>query len=233
MNLKLSGELITDDWAELYRYYGITAGFYCPGDVEYAIEQLEPGEQLILEINSIGGSTDAAAEIYTAIQKCGNPTRAEITGLAASAASYMILSCDEIAISVPAQMMIHCSSLILSGNKEDHTWAARMLDTQDLSILDTYVRRCGEEHREELKAMMEAETFLASGQCLQLGLVDSILGDDPEKLPKDPPMVAAGISDHIVRAMRTLPDIEGLKARREQQIAMDAALEAEINRYIK
>ena len=82
MNLNLSGELISDDWAELYRDWGYEAGFFCPGDLRQAIQALPEGEELVLEINSIGGNVDGGAEIYSLIQGCQNPTRAVIQSMA-------------------------------------------------------------------------------------------------------------------------------------------------------
>lgn len=78
MILNLSGEVIPNDWAELYRYFGFTAGFYCPQDVRDAIDSLSDGEELTLEINSIGGVVDAGSEIYSILRACQNPTRAVI-----------------------------------------------------------------------------------------------------------------------------------------------------------
>lgn len=231
--LNLKGELIPDDWAELYRCYGFADGFYCPGDIRGAIDKLEPGEELVLEINSIGGSVDDAAEIYSAIQKCPNPTRAEIQSLAASAASYFPLACDRVEISLPAQMMIHCAGWGVRGNKRDHAWAARQLDVTDQSILDTYCRKCGEKAgRGELERLMNEESYISAQQCLQLGLVDAIIGE-PAVDPDGKPMtLVASIHDNTVRAMRTLPDIRELMRRRDEaQAEMEQELAAEKARY--
>ena len=101
MKLNLSGELIPSDWAEIYRKYGYESGFYCPDDVRKAIQDLDPGEELTLEINSIGGSVFAGNEIYSLLEGCENTTRAIIQSMAASAASYMIMSCNHISIHLP------------------------------------------------------------------------------------------------------------------------------------
>ena len=230
MNLKLNGEVLSDEWAEVYRWFGIESGYFCPGDVRAAVENLPAGEELVLEINSIGGDVDAAAEIYSVVQALKNPTRAEIQSLAASAASYLCLACDHVAIALPAQMMVHCASLGLSGNKADHTWAAGVLEKQDLSILDTYCRKCGEDKREKLRELMEEETFLTATECLELGLVDSIIGQ--EQTPAEPLRMVAAMFNNTVRAMRTLPDIRELKDKRDREIReMSEALEAEKARY--
>ena len=229
--LNLQGELIPDEWAEVYRWWGFQTGFYCPGDVRDVIAGLAAGEELVLEINSIGGSVDAAAEIYSMIQKLSNPTRAEIQSLAASAASYFPLACDRVEISLPAQMMIHCASWGVRGNKRDHAWASKQLDVTDNSILDVYCRKCGEKTtREELNRMMEEETYLSAQECLKLGLVDAIIGEAAQDGPSLG--LVASVHDNTVRAMRTLPDVHELMERRNAQLAeLDKQLAEEKARY--
>ena len=230
ITLNLSGELIVDEWAELYRYWGYETGFYCPGDVREAIKQLKPGEELVLEINSVGGHVDAAAEIYAIISKLSNPTRAEIQSMAASAASYFPLACDRVEIALPAQMMIHCVSWGVGGNKHDHLWAAQQLDESDQSILDVYCHKCGEKTtREELERLMSEETYLSARRCLEMGLVDAIIGDVSNS---DTPALVASIHNNTVRAMRTLPNIEDLRKRKQTQLdELDKELAAEKARY--
>jgi len=231
VTINLSGELLSDEWAELYRYFGYEAGFYCPGDIRAVIEQLKPGEELVLEINSIGGHVDAAAEIYSVLAKLSNPTRVEIQSLAASAASYFPLACDRVEIALPAQIMIHCASWGLGGNKHDHLWTAQQLDVQDNSILDVYCRKCGDKtSREELERLMNEETYLSARQCLEMGLVDAIIGDVSES--DTGPALVASIHNNTVRAMRVLPNIEDLRARKHaEQVSMDKELAEELARY--
>lgn len=231
ITLNLSGELLCDEWAELYRCFGYESGFYCPGDIRAAVDQLKPGEELVLEINSVGGHVDAAGEIYAVLEKLSNPTKAEIQSLAASAASYFILACDRVEISLAAQMMIHCGSWGVGGNKFDHLWAAQQLDETDSTILDVYCRKCGEDKREELQQLMEAESYLGAKRCLELGLVDAIIGDVSES--GTGMALVASVHSNTVRAMRTLPNIEDLKKRRQNELdAMETELAAEKARYI-
>lgn len=231
MNLNLSGELISSEWAEAYRRHGYTAGFYCPDDVRQAIQDLNPGEELILEINSIGGSVWAGNEIYALLEGCSNPTRAVIQSMAASAASYMIMSCDRIEICLPAQLMIHRASTIAFGNTEDLQQAQQMLDVTDNAILDTYCRRCGNRtSREELASMMENETYIGSSDALRYGLVDSIIGGEEDM--QSSPLVASAFNN-TVKAMRTLPDIqELLQAEKDAHSQLRQELESEKNKFI-
>lgn len=227
--IKLKGEVISDEWAELYRWFGYNTGFFAPGDVQATVDALEEGEELVLEVNSIGGNVDAGSEIYSILEKCPNHTRAEVQSLAASAASYMIMACDEVVMSTPAQLMIHCGCWDIGGNKFDHLWAAQQLSTTDESILDVYCRRCGEKHRDELREMMEEETYLGAKQCVELGLADSIIGDEP-KGDFTPLALVASVHTNTVRAMRTLPDIRELMTRKENEDAQ-ARLDIERHRF--
>ena len=231
MKLNLSGELIPSDWAEVYRKYGYTSGFYCPDDVRNAVDNLEPGEELLLEINSIGGSVFGGNEIYALLERCSNPTRAVIQSMAASAASYMIMSCDKIEIHLPAQLMIHRSSTTAWGNSEDLQQAQQMLNTTDDSILSAYCRRCGDRiSRVELASMMENETYIGAADALKYGLVDSIVGSEAGSQNG---LLVASAFNNTVKAMRTLPDIQELmQAEKNESDRLRQELENEKNKFI-
>ena len=230
MKLNLSGELIPSDWAEVYRRWGYEYGFYCPDDVRTAINGLAPGEELLLEINSIGGSVFAGNEIYAMLESCGNPTRAVIQSMAASAASYMIMPCDRIEIHLPAQLMIHRASTVAWGNSSDLQQAQQMLDTTDTAILDTYCRRCGDRiSREALAAMMESETYIGSADALRYGLVDSMVGGENNAQPG---MLVASAFNNTVKAMRTLPEIQTLlNAEQNESDRLRLELEKEKSKF--
>ena len=231
MKLNLSGELIPSDWAEVYRKYGYTSGFYCPDDVRNAINDLEPGEELLLEVNSIGGSVFGGNEIYALLEGCSNPTRAVIQSLAASAASYMIMACDRIDIHLPAQLMIHRASTVAWGNSEDLQQAQQMLNVTDAAILDTYCRRCGDKvSRDELATMMEHESYIGATDALRYGLVDSIVGAESNTQPG---LLVASAFNNTVKAMRTLPDIQELmQAGKNESDRLRQELENEKNKFI-
>ena len=231
MKLNLSGELIPSDWAEIYRRWGYASGFYCPDDVRNAINNLEPGEELLLEVNSIGGSVFGGNEIYALLEGCPNPTRAVIQSMAASAASYMIMPCNRIEIHLPAQLMIHRASTYAWGNSEDLQQAQQMLDVTDEAILNTYCRRCGDRvSRDELAAMMENETYIGAADALRYGLVDSIIGGENANQSG---LLVASAFNNTVKAMRTLPDIQTLlDAEKNESDRLREELEMEKNKFI-
>ena len=66
-------------------------------------------------------------------------------------------------------------------------------------------------------------------ECLELGLVDAITGSGEEPRAT---LLAASVMNNTVRAMRTLPDIGDLIARKNAETAqLDDQLKTEKSRY--
>lgn len=231
MNMNLSGELIPSEWADLYRNHGYTSGFYCAADIRNAIADLPDGEELILEINSIGGDVYGANEIYALLENCTHPTKAIIQSMAASAASYFIMACDHISMHLPAQLMIHRASCFACGNTGDLQQARQMLETTDSAILDVYCRKCGEKtSREDLEAMMAEETYINATDALKYGLIDSIVGAETDNSANG--LVVASVFNNTVLAMRTLPSIDMLMQADKNEVAqLRKELETEKNKF--
>lgn len=236
MRLNLQGEVIPNNWAEAYRRWGYKAGFYCPQDIRDALDSLPEGEELVLEINSVGGVVDAGSEIYSLINQAvssGKTVVAEVQSLAASAASYLVMACSEVRMSVAAQMMIHCASMFAFGNKNKSALRhdADCLAVTDETVLNLYCKRCGDKaSREELQAMMEAETYITAADCVRLGLADGIIGEAPDTGEGEAVALVASATNCVVRAMRTLPDIRDLMAREQERNNWQSAARAELER---
>lgn len=214
MRVKINGEILPDDFAAMYRDWGYDTGYTNPGALREAVDANPAGEDLVLEINSVGGACDAAAEMYSVIQQAvasGMRVVAEIQSLAASAASWLALACSEVRISLSAQMMIHCSSVWTAGNAAMLRHDAELLDAQDETILNLYERKCaGKASRDTLREMLDHETYITAPEAVRLGLADSIIGGGEGAAL---PAVANSVQDCVVRAMRTLPDISELMER--------------------
>ena len=134
MRVTLNGEVITDDWQWLYDYFDIAA--FSPGVIRQALRDNPEGEDLVLEINSVGGSVFAGFEIYTLLRGAECPTVAEVQSLAASAASTVMSGCSRVFVSPVAQIMLHQPAMYTDGNIEDHDRSLRMLESIQRSIVN-------------------------------------------------------------------------------------------------
>jgi ATP-dependent protease ClpP protease subunit len=94
------------------------------GDVGYEITAASIREQLDmnssatvrLKINSPGGHVFEAFEIYNLIKEYKGTVIAEITGMAASAASYIALGADKLQVHKNSTLMLHRAWNIAIGN---------------------------------------------------------------------------------------------------------------------
>lgn len=200
MRVTLNGIVSADDDKWIYEWFGYSA--FSPQQVRDAIAANPEGEELVLEINSPGGSVFAGSEMYSVLKASGLRTRAEIQSLAASAASYLCLGCDTVAISPVAQMMIHLPSTSTDGDRTAHQRSIGMLDSTREAILNAYeLKARGKSDRASLRRMMSSETWLTAQDALDHGLVDEILGQESQGMSPGSLVNAFG-----------LPDLDALRA---------------------
>lgn len=208
MRITLNGYVSADEDLWLYDWYGFPA--FGPGTVRQAIADNPSGEELVIEVNSYGGSVWAGAEIYSVLRSAEIPTRAEIQSLAASAASYLVAGCDEVWISPVAEMMLHLPSTVTEGDRNAHRNGIHLLDSIETSILNAYeLKSAGKKTRDELSRMMHNETWLTAQDALDAGLVDGILYQD-DLSPKTI-VNAAGGGLKALAGICGVPDIAKLR----------------------
>ena len=219
MRLVLSGTVMSDDWGKLYAYFGYSVIY--PALVRKALEDNPEGEELVLELNSGGGSVWAGSEIYTILRNSSVQTRVEVQSLAASAASFLMLGATRIEVSPVAQVMLHRPTVWTSGNDDDHRASLEMLDSVSQSILNAYAARsAGKMSREEFAELMRKESWLHASQAMEVGLADGILYQDEDSFVLTPQVAASvGESLRMLAGGGELPDYETLRARYAAEMA--------------
>lgn len=177
MRVTLNGDVVSSDDQWLYDFFGISA--FSPGVIRQALQDNPDGEDLVLEINSSGGSVFAGFEIYTLLRGAECPTVAEVQSLAASAASTVMSGCSRVLVSPVAQVMLHQPAICTAGDIDDHDRSIRLLESIQQSIINGYVSKCGDKvTRRQLENMMNRETWLTAQDAVDIGLADGILGQE-------------------------------------------------------
>lgn len=169
--INVKGAIISNDEQWIYDMFEIEAT--APKMIDEQLEEAG-GEDVILSINSGGGSVFDASEIYTAIKNYPGKTEAQVVGLAASAASFIALAADKTVIAPTGQMMIHNASMVAMGDHNEMTSAADMLQGINKTIANAYKMKCGMEE-EELLTLMDKETWITPQMALEYKLVDEIM----------------------------------------------------------
>lgn len=126
-----------------------------------------------LRVNSPGGSVFAARAIEQAIREHQATVIAHVDGIAASAASFLIMAADQVEMAPGSFLMIHKAWTLAYGNSDDLLKTADMLDQIDGSLVKTYATATGQTE-ENITNWMASETWFDAQQAVELGFADTV-----------------------------------------------------------
>jgi ATP-dependent protease ClpP protease subunit len=142
---------------------------------------LSQDDTLIVEVNSPGGIVPDGFTLYNMFNNLKCEVIFDITGIAMSIMSLIILAGDKIKASPVSLLMIHKASTGLEGNADELRRQAETLDKIDGILIELYFKRNQEKgkkklSREELEAMLSAETFMSPEDGEKYGFIDELTG---------------------------------------------------------
>lgn len=135
---------------------------------------------IALHVNSEGGEVFDGLAIYESLVRHPADVTAHVEGIAASAASFIVMAANRIVMAPRARMMIHDASGIVMGNSRDMIAMAQLLDDLSNTIADIYAERGGS--RAQWRQAMQAASGGPDGswydaqQAVDAGLADEIGG---------------------------------------------------------
>jgi len=129
-------------------------------------------KDLTIQINSQGGSVQDAVAIYNAIKQNPSHVTFEINGWALSSASFIAMAGDTIRMASNALLMMHNPWVDTSGDATDLRKTADVLDKTREALISAYAR--SGKSRDDIIAMLEAETWLTADEALTAGFADEI-----------------------------------------------------------
>lgn len=196
---------------ELYIYGDIisTVDKYEETDINFIdfknkLEEMEKDSVLNIYINSGGGSVIATQGIIGLLNKAkrdkGIKTKCFIDGLAGSCASWLPMVCDEVFCYNTSLLMVHKPMIgfymeMLNANELQKN--IEVLDKIEESMLNAYESKLKNATREEIKAMINEETWLTSNEICDLFNV-TLLEDNKELVAK--------VSDDVLKNYKHVPD---------------------------
>jgi ATP-dependent protease ClpP protease subunit len=146
------------------------------------------GQDVIINVSSGGGSVFEGLSIAGLISQYSGKTTGIGIGIVASAATIVLLSCEEKKMLRNSFFMIHNSWGLAGGDATDMEKSAELLkkiDEQMAKIYTAQIKSAGKLVDEsedktlaKVKKMMEAETWLTAEEALDLGLIDGIVEED-------------------------------------------------------
>ena len=212
----VNGDIICNDMKWIYDWLEYES--CCPADVKNVIAELtDENEELKVIINSPGGDVQAGQEIYSILKDIKNHVTINVQSIAASAASMIAMAGDTVKMSPVALLMIHNASTCTSGDYRDMQHTADVLQTVNTAIMQAYIAKTGKTE-DELKDMMDRETWLTANQCLENGFADEIIKDEKQSIITNAIIGRLSVTDEMITRV---------KAEKAARDAADAAVEAE------
>lgn len=132
------------------------------------------GKDVLVHVNSPGGMVFEGLSIHSAFKQYSGKVTMRVEGLAASAASFVILGGDEVLIEPGAMVMIHDAWDITIGDAAEHRKTADILDKVSDSIATMYAEKAGTSKDEWRTAMIE-ESWYSGEEAVTAGLADSVV----------------------------------------------------------
>lgn len=171
---------------------------------------------LNLRINSEGGDVFDAQTMYSLLTQHKAKVVAHIDGLAASAASFLAMSANEIRISEGAFVMIHNAWTVAVGSAADLRKTADLLDTVSGSIAGIYTARTKQD-RKAIDKMMADETWMTGPEAVAKGFADIMVENmkvaasvrDPSKFKNLP----AALQPRRAAAVAALNEMKAASSR--------------------
>lgn len=212
----VNGDIICNDMKWIYDWLEYES--CCPADVKNVIAELtDESEELKVIINSPGGDVQAGQEIYSILKDIKNPVTINVQSMAASAASMIAMAGDTVKMSPVALLMIHNASTCTSGDYRDMQHTADVLQTVNTAIMQAYIAKTGKTE-DELREMMDKETWLTANQCIEHGFADEIIKDEKQSIITNAMIGRLSVTDEMIAKV---------KAEKAARDAADAAVEAE------
>lgn len=177
VELRIEGNIVDDESAWLYEWFGIQAA--SPNAFRTELSQYA-GKNITVWINSYGGSVFAAAGIYTALmehKKSGAKVTTKIDSKAMSAATVPFMAGDERLMSPPAIFMMHNPLLEVYGYASELRKAADVLDIVKETIISAYQLGSGRSAA-KISALMDDETYMSAKTAVKEGFATGMLYTD-------------------------------------------------------
>lgn len=171
VELRITGEIIDDDWAWLYDWFDIPAA--SPNAFRQELKE-HAGKNITVWIDSYGGSVMAGTGIYNALKEHKGKVTVKIDGKAMSAASVIAMAGDQILMSPGSLLMIHNPWTGVSGEAKDMRHTADVLDEVKEAIINAYQLKT-KRSRNKISEMMDNETWMSARTAIAEGFADAML----------------------------------------------------------
>lgn len=228
----------TDTTADLYIYGEISDYSWWGDEVtpkQFAddLEEVKNVDTLNVRINSVGGDVFAAHAIYSLLKSAKPQIMVYIDGLAASAATIIMMAGDKVMMPPNAMIMIHNPWTVARGEAKDFEKSIEILSKVKDSIILAYEAKTGLD-KEELSALMDAETWMTGQEAYDKGFIDELIQNEQVAASiSDSSMLVNGIQFSFGNITNKDNLLNKFKPNEEKSLSKEEHLESLVNQFAK
>lgn len=151
------------------------------------VRQVQDAEgDLLVRVNSPGGDVYDGLAIMNALRAHQGTVTAVVEGLAASAASFIVVGgADRVVVRPTAEIMIHDAMSFVGGNAAEMLAAITDLERISDNLASIYADRAGGDVA-EWRDRMKAETWFSAQEAVDAGLADAVEDGRPAESDRVP-----------------------------------------------
>jgi ATP-dependent protease ClpP protease subunit len=146
------------------------------------LEKADGGPVRLL-INSGGGNAWVGAALVDEAKRYQGGVEMRVTGLAASAASYLLTAADRVVVTDSSTIMLHDPYSLTVGDAAAHQKSAEILDRLGQQLAVAYARKM-QISTEAARELMRQETWYSGQEAVEAKIADVYEGDEAEPMDK-------------------------------------------------
>lgn len=156
---------------------------------------------ITFELNSGGGYVTDGISILNKIRSYNKGKTTANISYAASMMTQIALACDEVNAYDNAIFMIHNVQGIVVGDHNDMKEAAELQERMSNMLAQLYVKKTSKSE-EEIKEMMDADTYLFGKEIQDMNFVDNIIDTDNKKDKETASVESKAMLEKVEKAMK-------------------------------
>ncbi|EUJ64844.1 head maturation protease, ClpP-related [Listeria fleischmannii] len=210
--------------AEIYIYGEITSYKWDEEDTTAAsfqkdLKALGEVDEISLHVNSPGGNVFEGIAISNMLKSHKAHVTAYVDALAASIASVIVAGADKVVMYENSMQMIHHPFSLVMGNANELRKQADDLDAIAQASIITYLNKGGEKLTEEqIKQIMDDETWLTAQEAYGIGLCDELFEAN---------QMVACVDGEVFHQFQHIPEAFKQQEKQEYQITEERKWMAE------
>lgn len=167
-NIYIYGDIVSWEWFE-----SDVSSYTLAKEIENLPEDIEI---INVFINSYGGEVAEGLAIYNALRRHKAKVKTYCDGFACSAASVVFMAGDERNMNSASMLMIHNAWMYTAGDPNQLRKNADDLEKINQAAIEVYKAHINITE-EELKEMLDNETWLLPAEALEMGFATTIVGE--------------------------------------------------------